>query len=131
MIKIKRNVKRGERRNLGIKRSSKARKEHGLRNFAAKVSRSENRLPLRNGFVAVHPPLRKFSQLCRGPLAYECHFAAKYTSFATAKWLQAFHTLKILHFAAETQFRRVFHSCETTLWHMSAISQSRTLISQL
>ncbi|KAL6326319.1 hypothetical protein AAG906_005513 [Vitis piasezkii] len=36
MIKIKRNVKRGERRKLGIKRSSKARREHGLRNFAAK-----------------------------------------------------------------------------------------------
>ena len=36
MIKIKRNVKRSERRKLGIKRSSKARREHGLRNFAAK-----------------------------------------------------------------------------------------------
>ena len=37
MIKIKRNVKRGERRKLGIKRSSKARREHGLRNFVAKI----------------------------------------------------------------------------------------------
>ena len=36
MIKIKRNVKRGEIRKLGIKRSSKARREHGLRNFTAK-----------------------------------------------------------------------------------------------
>ena len=30
MIKIRRNVKRGERRKLGIKRNSKARREHGL-----------------------------------------------------------------------------------------------------
>ena len=35
MIKIRRNVKRGERRKLGIKRSSKARKSNGLQNFAA------------------------------------------------------------------------------------------------
>ncbi|KAL6329404.1 hypothetical protein AAG906_017720 [Vitis piasezkii] len=39
--------------------------------------------------------------------------------------------LEILHFAAEEPFRRVFRSCETTLWHTSAISQPRTLISQL
>ena len=36
MIKIKKNVKRGELRKLGIKRSSKTRREHGLQNFAAK-----------------------------------------------------------------------------------------------
>ena len=35
MIKIKRNVKRGEIRKLRIKKSSKARREHGLRDFAA------------------------------------------------------------------------------------------------
>ena len=63
MIKIMRNVKRSERRKLGIKRSSKARKEHGLRNFVAKMSCCENGLPLRNGFATAHPPLRKFSQL--------------------------------------------------------------------
>ena len=96
-----------------------------------KVSRCENHLPLRNGFAAAHSPLRKFSQLRRGPLAHQCHFATKYTRFAAAKWLQTLHALKILHFAAEAPFRRVFRSCETTLWHMSAISQPRTLISQL
>ncbi|RVW36168.1 hypothetical protein CK203_100364 [Vitis vinifera] len=36
MIKIMRNVKRSERRKLGIKRSSKARKEHGLTKFRSK-----------------------------------------------------------------------------------------------
>ena len=36
MIKIRRNIKRSEIRKLRIKRSSKARREHGLRNFAAK-----------------------------------------------------------------------------------------------
>ena len=35
------------------------------------------------------------------------------------------------NFAAEESFRRVFRSCETTLWHTTAISQPRTLISQL
>ena len=44
MIKIKRNVKRGERRKLGIKRNSKARREHGLRNFATK-SKPLRKLP--------------------------------------------------------------------------------------
>ena len=29
------------------------------------------------------------------------------------------------------KFRKVFHNCETTLWHMSAISQLHLLISQL
>ncbi|KAL6313162.1 hypothetical protein AAG906_016739 [Vitis piasezkii] len=59
-----------------------------------KVSRCENRLLLRNGFAAAHPPLRKFSQLRRDPMAHECHFAAKYTRFAAAKWLRAFHALR-------------------------------------
>ena len=35
------------------------------------------------------------------------------------------------NFAAEEPFRKVFRSCETTLWHMSATSQRRTPISQL
>ncbi|RVW44207.1 hypothetical protein CK203_089434 [Vitis vinifera] len=39
-----RNVKRGERRKLGIKRNSKARREHGLRNFATK-SKPLRKLP--------------------------------------------------------------------------------------
>ncbi|RVW12286.1 hypothetical protein CK203_111937 [Vitis vinifera] len=47
-----------------------------------------------------------------------------------AKWFAAAKPprLEILHFAAETPFGRVFRSCETTLWHTSAISQPRTLI---
>ena len=35
------------------------------------------------------------------------------------------------NFAAEKPFRRVFRSCETTLWHTSAISQPPNPISQL
>ena len=99
-----------------------------LRNyFAAPRSRCENAILLRNDFAAPWPPLRKFSQLRRGPLAHECHFASSYTRFAAAKPPR----LELLHFAAELPFWRVFRSCETTLWHMSAISQPSTLILQL
>ena len=35
------------------------------------------------------------------------------------------------NFAAKPPFRRVFRSCETTLWHTSTTSQRRTPISQL
>ena len=35
------------------------------------------------------------------------------------------------NFAAAPPFRRVFRSCETTLWHMSATLQRRTPILQL
>ena len=59
-----------------------------------KVTRCENRFPLQKGFAASQRPLRKFSQLRRGPLAHECHFAAKYTHFAAAKWLRGLKALK-------------------------------------
>ena len=72
-----------------------------------KVSRCENRLPLWNGFAAAHPPLRKFSQLRRGPLAHECHFAAKYTRFAAAKWLRIFHAWR----STVSQPRRHLEGC--------------------
>ena len=72
-----------------------------------KVSRCENRLPLRNGFAASQRPLRKFSQLRRGLLAHKCHFAAKYSRFAAAKWLRTFHALR----STVSQSRRHFEGC--------------------
>ena len=132
MIKIKRNVKRVERRKLGIKRSSKSNKRAWVAKFRSKSEPLRKSPPsLRNGFVASKRPLQKFSQLRRGPLAHECHFASSYTRFAAAKWLRAFHALRSIVFVVEEPFERVFRSCETTLWHTSAISQPCTLISQL
>ena len=96
-----------------------------------KIAPCENATLLRNDFAAQLPPLRKFSQLRNHLLAHECHFAASYPHFAAAKWLRNPQSLKNFIFAAKTPFCRVFRSCETTLWHTSAISQPRTLISQL
>ena len=100
-------------------------------NFAAPRSRCENTTLLRNHFAAQLPPLRKFSQLRNTPLAHECHFAAQYPHFATAKWLRNLQSVKTPTFAVQAPFCKVFRSCETTLWHTSAILQPRTLISQL
>ena len=65
MIKIKRNVKRGERRKLGIKRSSKVRREHGLRNFAAKSD------PLRKSPPCCEMVSQPPSTLCENFLSCE------------------------------------------------------------
>ena len=105
MIKIKRNVKSVERRKLGIKRSSKSKE----RAWAAK-------------FRSKSDPLRKWLLVAKW-------FRSRPSS--STKWQKNLHALKILHFVAETPFRRVFRSCETTIWHTSATSQRRTPISQL
>ena len=112
---------------------------HRLRNnFAAPWCLLRNRglaakmaLRCEINFAAQHPPLRKFSQLRNHLLALVCHFAAQYPHFAAAKWLRNPQSVKSPIFAAKALFRRVFRNCETTLWHTSAISQPRTLISQL
>ena len=79
-----------------------------LRNFFATLrSRCENHLPLRNHFVVAQRPLQKFLQLRRDPLAHECHFAAKYTHFATVKWLRNLHAL----ISSTSQPRRHFEGC--------------------
>ncbi|KAL6332437.1 hypothetical protein AAG906_008013 [Vitis piasezkii] len=101
-----RNVKKVKEGSWESRGAQKARRKHGLRNFVAKVSRCENGFPLRNGFAAAHPPLRKFS-LRRDPMAHECHFAAKYTHFTAAKWLRAFHALR----SSVSQPKRHFEGC--------------------
>ncbi|RVW63074.1 hypothetical protein CK203_064556 [Vitis vinifera] len=62
----------------------------------------ENGPSLRNKFRSPTLPSAKISQLRKHLLAHECHFAAQ-----------------------------VFRSCETPLWHTSAISQHNNPISQL
>ncbi|RVW66327.1 hypothetical protein CK203_066497 [Vitis vinifera] len=91
----------------------------------------ENGPPLQNKFRSPTPPLRKFLQLRKHLLAHECHFAAQELHFAAAKWLRNPQSVKSPIFTAIAQFRRVFRSCETPLWHTSAISQHNNPISQL
>ena len=112
MIKIKRNVKRVERRKLGIKRSSKSKKRAWAAKFSSKSEPLRKSPPsLRNGFAASKRPLQKFSQLRRGPLAHECHFASPYTRFAAAKWLRNLHALK----SSILQPRRHLEGCFTAV----------------
>ena len=155
MIKIKRNCKKIERRKLGIKRSSKARRKLRLWNFAAKrgslrksqSARKKFRSPqeqlrkslfsLRKSISVVKPfrsclaPAAKSFAVVKTLLGTRVPFHSRVHRFATAYWLRFFPRLESHRFATEAPFRRVFRSCETPLWHTSAISQSRTPISQL
>ena len=149
MIFCRNNCKEYEGRSQRAKRSSKLWNFSGCEISKPKIGPCENghllrnhfatlTWPLRNqglaakmalrceiNFSAQHPPLRKHL------LAHECHFAAQELHFAAAKWLQNPQSVKSLIFAAIAQFRRVFRSCETPLWHTSAISQHNNPISQL
>ena len=59
MIKIRRNCKKIERRKLGIKRSSKARRKLGLRDFAAKRGSLRKSHSVAKKFRSPQEPLRK------------------------------------------------------------------------
>ena len=112
MIKIKRNVKKGERRKLEIKRSSKSKERALAVKFRSKSEPLRKSPPSRqNGFAASKHPLQKFSQLRRGPLAHECHFASPYTRFVAAKWLRSLHALK----SSILQPRRHLEGCFTAV----------------
>ena len=45
------------------------------------------------------------------------------TSFRSCEMAAKSQSVKTPNFAAKAPFRMVFRSCETTLWHTSAISQ--------
>ncbi|RVW26120.1 hypothetical protein CK203_116886 [Vitis vinifera] len=85
MIKIKRNVKRVERRKLEIKRSSKSKERAWFAKFRSKTAKRS--------------------------LAHECHFASPYTRFAAAKWLRNLHALK----SSILQPRRHLQGCFTAV----------------
>ena len=143
MIKIRRNCKEIEGKSFGARKSVKTGEKQGsarfrnLKEASAKsalccetISQPQEvagKTPLCCKMISQPhtPPLRNHL------LAHECHFAAQYPHFAAAKWLRNPQSVKSPIFAAKAPFRRVFRSCETTLWHTSAISQPRTLISQL
>ena len=97
MIKIKRNVKRSERRKLGIKRSSKAWKFSGLRNFVAKNSPLRNRHFIAKLFRSPKKSLRKR------------HFAAKWFHSPMPPFVKIFAAAK--HpFGTWVPFRSPVHS---------------------
>ena len=54
-------------------------------------------------------------------LAHECYLAAQEPPFPSCEMATKLQSMKIPNFAAKDPFRRVFHSCETTFWHTSAI----------
>ena len=70
MIKIKRNVKRGERRKLGIKRSSKSKERAWAAKFrsksalAAKISSLYEMISQPPILLCENPPSSKFSPRC-------------------------------------------------------------------
>ena len=106
---------------------------HRLRNNFATL-----RHPLRNQGLAAKRALRCeiISQphshpLRNTPLAHECHFAAPIPLSQLQNALRNLQSLKNSNFAAIAPFRSWFRSCETTPWHMSAISQPYPLILQL
>ena len=66
----------------------------------------ENRLTAKN-FAALRSHYENHLSLRRDPLAHECHFTAKYTHFAAAKWLRNLHTLK----SSTLQSRCHFKGC--------------------
>ena len=148
MIKIKRNVKKSERRKLGIKRSSKAWKFSGLRNFVAKNSPLRNRhfaaklfhnpkKSLRKRHFAVKwfrspmPPSAKIFAAAKPPLGTQVPFRNLIPSFRSCEMAAKSPKRKNSHFATKAPFCREFCNCETALWHTSAIWKPRTLISQL
>ena len=149
MIKIKRNCKKIERRKLGIKRSSKARRKLGLRDFAAKRGSLRKSHSVAKKFRSPQEPLRKslfslrksifaakpfrscFAPAAKTLLGTRVPFHSRVHRFATAYWLRFFPRLESHRFAAKASFRRVFRSCKTLIWHTSASSQSHTPVSQL
>ena len=113
-----------------------------------KKGRCENRLSLRNNFAAPQASLWKSSPAVKWfrnllvpsakiftatkwPFGTRVPFRSPVHPFRNYEMVVKPPRLEILHFAAETPFHRVFHSCETTPWHTSAISQRRTPISQM
>ena len=85
MIKIRRNVKRGERRKLGIKRSSKARREHGLWNFAAKSDPLRKSLLAAKWFCSLQAPSTKIFAAAKRSLGIRVPFRKPVHPFRSCK----------------------------------------------
>ena len=143
MIKIRRNCKRNEGKSFGARKVQKQGKNRGLRDFAAfaksalcckTISQPQQvrcgiaTSPRNSHFVAkpfrsLRPLSAKIFAAAKPFLAHECHFAAQWPSFCSCETAAKSQIVKNPNFAAKAPFRRVFRSCKTNFWHMSAISQ--------
>ena len=75
-----------------------------------KVGRCENRRSLQKKFAALRSRCENPSPHYKNRFSLRNHFAAKYTRFAAAKWLQTFHALR----STVSQPRRHFEGCFAT-----------------
>nr|CAN76173.1 hypothetical protein VITISV_022745 [Vitis vinifera] len=95
----------------------------------AKTGVCEISQPLRNRHFAAKPvrslrPLSaKIFAAAKPLLAHECHFVAQESPFCSYETAANHQSMKDPIFAGKAPFRKGFHSCEATFWHMSAISQ--------
>ncbi|KAL6332921.1 hypothetical protein AAG906_019926 [Vitis piasezkii] len=121
-LKSRRNCKEIEGRSLGARKSVKAGEKYlceikpSLRNrhFAAKSFRS------------LMPSSAKIFAAAKPALGTRVPLRSTVTSFRSCETAAKSQSVKTPNFAAKAPFRRVFRSCETTLWHTSAISQHST-----
>ncbi|KAL6333001.1 hypothetical protein AAG906_020019 [Vitis piasezkii] len=101
-----------------VESESRERKEEEI-----KGKKMGKRIVIKEELMKKHmpPPFLQalYGKIIRRNTPFRCEMVAKSQS------------VKSPIFAAKALFRRVFRNCETTLWHTSAISQPRTLISQL
>ena len=125
---MSKKVKEGSWESRG---AQKARREHGLRNFAAKVSCCENRPLAAKWFRSRLAFTAKIFAAAKTLLGTRVPFRSQVHPFRSCEMAAEPPHLEILHFATEMPFYKVFRSCETTLWHTSAILKPCTLISQL
>ena len=103
MIKIRRKCKKIERRKLGIKRSSKARRKFGLRNFAAKRGLLRKSHVAAKKFCSPQESLRK----SLFPLRKSLFSAKPFRSRLAPAAKPLFGTRTPVHRAVHP-----FHSCE-------------------
>ncbi|RVW31008.1 hypothetical protein CK203_100673 [Vitis vinifera] len=124
-----RNCKEIEGRSLGARKRVKAGKSSGLRDFAAPKVRCEIKPSLRNrhfaakSFHSLMPFSVKIFTAAKLALGTRVPLRSTVTSFRSCEMAAKSQSVKTPNFAAKAPFRMVFRSCETTLWHTSAISQ--------
>ena len=131
MIKIKRNVKKGERKKLGIRRSSKSKERAWAAKFCSKSESLRKWLLATKWFRSRPSSSVKIFAAAKRPHGTRVPFCNQVHLFRSCEMAVNFPRLEIHRFAAEVPFWRVFHSYRTTLWHTSAILKPCTLISQL
>ncbi|RVW13020.1 Pol polyprotein [Vitis vinifera] len=106
------------------------------RHFGAKLFRSPKK-PLRKchfaakSFRSLIAPSVKIFAVAKPPLGTRVPFRSLLPSFRSCKMVAKSPKRENSNFRSQSPICRVFHSCETPLWHTIAISQHTPPISQL